>query len=146
MIAFIETARTQLKLLTPRRPVRTLAEYAVLQEQYVGRARAEGRTLVPRTVTVAVPARIDGGAWVISCTCGDAPLVDPAWTIGRCLYCGDVYTQVVFPAQRAALEAILLKRPNPATRHTTDLTVTGRVEHSVDFLRAENLAHGVEVP
>lgn len=95
---------------------------------YLAHARAFLLRLgIPPGRMRAVPgpsrAYVSGGAWVVKCGCGNAPSAHPGgapgWPrpIAVCLECGAVHEAVVFPADWAAAEAVLLERPDPATRH-----------------------------
>lgn len=62
-----------------------------------------------------VQARIDFGRWIADCECGGAEYVDPNEPIFFCMSCGNVDTghaarRVIFPQQRAEIEAEVLMR------------------------------------
>ena len=57
--------------------------------------------------------------------------------VARCFFCGAIHTQVVLPADRTALEAVLLRRPRAANRHW-------QPGETVAALEAENTAHGCD--
>lgn len=88
-----------------------------------------------------VPARVDAGRWLWTCECGAHNYV--ALTLGNvCPDCNNAATagrprRVVMPArgQREQIEAILLRRREPATRNWQQR------ETLLDLLR-ENLANG----
>lgn len=129
------------------RACRTPDEYATAQRLFLDAQRRAG---VPvdqgRTIDEPVPARIDGGAWLISCECGNAPLTDPdpAWRVARCFQCGNVYTRVIFPADYAAIETEMLKRPKPTTRHSSSLVAGERVPMTLREMQVENAERGVQ--
>lgn len=130
------------------RPCRTPEDYATAQRLFLAAQRKAG---VPvgegRTIATPIAARIDGGRWLVTCECGNAPMTDPdpAWRVARCFECGNVYTAVVFPADYAAIEAALVKRPALAMRHSTDLVGGARVPMTVAAIDAENARLGVDV-
>ena len=84
------------------------------------------------------PVHVNYGRWMIHCACGDCPLVHPDWHLSLCLGCGAVYEGLMMPFESDAIEAVLCARPHPSQRNWTTETL--------DELRAENLAHGDEVP
>ena len=100
------------------------------------------------TVAPAVTARVNHGRWVVDCECGDAGIVDPRHP-GQGFFCFGCYNiihtglprQVIYPADevRRAVEALLLLRPDPATRNWSPLEAVGD-------LAIENIAHGLPVP
>jgi len=64
----------------------------------------------------AVRARIDQGRWIADCECGGASFVDPDFQSFMCFSCGNRENggrarPVEFPADRAAIEAVILARP-----------------------------------
>ena len=82
----------------------------------------------------AVPF-VAGGKWIVLCPCGDAPMASPDWNEARCFECGAVHRGLQWPADRDAIEAVLIVRP-AAVR-------TWLPTETVDDLRAQNVAHGV---
>ena len=96
--------------------------------------------------TPPLDARIDAGRWIVECPdCHDAQFIWPAEPapIFMCVTCFNVavggdWRLVAVPPNRAALERLLLFRPLPHNRNW-------RAGETVDTLRAENIAHGVEV-
>lgn len=98
------------------------------------------------SVTEALEARIDAGRWIVECPdCHDAQFVwpDDEHPLFMCVTCFNatvegLWRRVAVPEQRAAIEALLLKRPLPTVRHW-------RAGETIDELRAENRAHGHEV-
>ena len=68
------------------------------------------------------PVHVSDGRWVIDCDCGNGCLAHPGggkgWPkpVAICTECGNVYTPV-FPEKRKDVEAALLARPDPRTRH-----------------------------
>lgn len=85
--------------------------------------------------TAAVPF-INGGKWVVLCDCGDAPMASPAWDIARCFNCGAIYRSLAWPAEREAIEAALLDRPQAITR-------SWLAGESLADLQAQNVEHGL---
>jgi len=66
--------------------------------------------------SVALPAHVSDGRWVVDCPCGSAGLASHEWGVGICVDCGTIHA-VAFPPQRKAVEETLLARPNPTNRH-----------------------------
>jgi hypothetical protein len=66
------------------------------------------------TSEVAVAARIDAGRWLADCPvgCGGAEMVSAADPVFICISCGsdDKWWPVIFPGNRAAIEAEIVKR------------------------------------
>jgi len=89
-------------------------------------------------------ARINHGRWIVDCPvpeCGGAELVDPDNPRFWCLSCDNHgmdgrWYPVEFPAERPAIETVLLKRPNAANQNW-------RPGETVDDLRRENERYGV---
>ena len=84
-------------------------------------------------------ARVDFGRWLGDCPCGDAPVIDPEWSLACCLTCGAIYRAIVMPDDAKAIEAALLERPYPLNRFWFTY-------ETVDDLRAETAANAVAVP
>lgn len=80
-------------------------------------------------------AYIGAGAWRVRCACGEAPPTHPDWRLACCSGCGAIYEDVIFPKTAAAIEVILLKRPQPIQRNW-------RAPETVADLVAQNKAHG----
>lgn len=112
--------------------VRTPGEYRAMQVRYL---RRSGNTTGPWLHVGAVHAHVGAGAWRVRCRCGEAPPADPEWQLACCSGCGAIYECVVFPDDRLAIEAVLVKRPNHVHRNWL------RGE-TVATLTAENIAHG----
>jgi hypothetical protein len=88
-----------------------------------------------------VTAQIIRTYWAVQCpACPEAMIVQPGepFFCPNCLNAANqgLPLRVVFPPERAALEAVLLKRPVPQTRNW-------RPGETVEALRAENAAHGI---
>lgn len=89
------------------------------------------------------PVYIGNGTWFVRCRggstgmCGDAVSVDPIWRIGRCCWCGAVYSNVQFPADWQAIEEVLLRRPLQKTQNWQS-------SETVADLIQENIDHGVD--
>jgi hypothetical protein len=90
-----------------------------------------------------LPVEVNHGRWIASCPyCRGALLMDESepFFCPDCLMVanGGYARPVLWPENVAEIEAALLARPNPANRNWT-------MVETVDALRAENLAHGLEV-
>lgn len=80
-------------------------------------------------------AYVNHGRWLVQCSCGNGAFTHPEWRVACCAECGAVFRGVVFPENRAEIEAVLLKRPM-------------RKSHNWDgepllALKAENVLHGI---
>lgn len=92
-----------------------------------------------------VPAYISAGRWVMDCgVCATGFLVDDEDLVFYCPGCGTDgrWLRVVMPDDRLEIERLLLLRPGwqanaPSRNWLTD--------ESVEYLRRENLEHGVGV-
>ena len=118
--------------------VRDSAAYAAAQARAIGKLRARGRDVALYASPDPIVARINENRWIVDCGCGSGCYVDlDAGTpvVARCFCCGAIHTQVVLPADRPAIEAVLLKRPRAANRHW-------QPGETVAALKAENTAHG----
>lgn len=111
---------------------RTPDEYRALQVRYL---RMSGNTEPPWLFIGEMRAHVGAGAWRVLCRCGEAPPADPEWRLACCSGCGAIYEGVLFPEDIAAIEAVLLKRPNHVHRNW-------RAGETVESLTAENVAHG----
>ena len=119
---------------------RDSAAYAVAQAHAIGKLRTRGRAVALYEAPDPIVARINENRWIVDCVCGSGCYVDlDAGTpvVARCFYCGAIHTQVVLPANRTALEAVLLRRPRAANRHW-------QPGETVVALEAENTAHGCD--
>ena len=90
----------------------------------------------------SVRAEINHGRWIARCLCGGAEDVAPAEPVFYCLSCGNADNDgrvmtIEFPADRAAIEEALLKRPEMETRNWLP-------GESVDDLITENRKHGLD--
>jgi hypothetical protein len=94
--------------------------------------------------TDPLAARVDAGRWIVECPdCHDAQYVwpDEPEPLFMCVSCFNTradgaWRRVAIPAERVAIEAMLLEREMPITRGW----VPGE---TADDLRAENVAHGI---
>lgn len=117
-------------------------QYEWIQRKWMAENSINGA--VPWRSTAVLTARIDGGNWLVTCECGNAPATDPTWRTACCFHCGAIYAGVEFPEDWEAIERVLRARPNPATRHSTTPVGDGiRIARSVEWLKSENLTHGV---
>jgi hypothetical protein len=120
-------------------------------EAYVQRAKeylvAHGGLPVLAEATQRPPAYVSHGAWVCQCVCGNGCSAHPDWGIAVCYECGALY-RPVFPRQRAAGEAVLLRRPDHRTRNWFPHDDVARRHglargEPVAALERENAARGV---
>ena len=101
------------------------------------KARQRGRLPAFETATETVKAVINNGRWVAECPTGDgcAFVVTKSEPYLICVLGPHGPYKVVFPANAAAIEAVLLLRPKPENRNWTTENVT--------HLRRENRAAGL---
>lgn len=105
-----------------------------------------GAPAVPLSASelVVAYAEVNHGRWIVPCPfpgCGSAQLAprdDPRFCCGECLNAavGGAWVAVEWPADAAAIEAVLELRPTPAASWSPTETVADLV--------AENAAHGIE--
>lgn len=116
---------------------RSAAELRTRHAAFLRKAQARGTDVVAHEVAAPIAAHVNHGRWVFRCpACQAGVLTHPAWGLGCCFGCGAVYTRVMFPPDRSAIEQALVIRPALATRNWTP-------GESLETLRAENDAHGV---
>lgn len=97
---------------------------------------AARRGPAPAESALPLVARVDFGRWLGDCPCGDAPVIDPDWSLACCLSCGAIYRTIVLPKGAADIETALLARPYPLNRFWFP-------SETVADLQAENAAHAV---
>lgn len=95
-----------------------------------------------QTPEPAVAAYVLRSNWVARCPdCPEVMVVEPGepFFCPNCLNAanGGRARAVIFPAERAEIERLLLKRPAPENRNWL-------IGEPVEHLRAENAAHGLE--
>lgn len=96
-----------------------------------------------------VLARVNQGRWIADCVvegCGGAIVVSEVTPLFYCPYCGNAdnngkWYRVIFPAQKQAIEAILLKRP--ARDGFRAVHRNWEYGESLSKLRAENAERGI---
>lgn len=128
------------KLTTPRGPraITSPEEYAVLQRQWVLSKREQGEAIGPPERMPPVSARISGGAWIVDCRCGNAPMTHPEWKVAYCLRCNGHFLDVIVPPHWREIEAVLLRRYRDTTRNWHE-------PETVEFLLDENAQHPLDV-
>ncbi len=91
---------------------------------------------VPQENSQERVAYVNHGRWVVDCNtdCHGAGLTSPTFNVSVCFDCGTVYTNIVFPDNAAAIEAVLLKRPDMVHRNWS------RPE-TIELLETENVTH-----
>lgn len=85
------------------------------REMTLGLAARRGLSPSDKTGGRPVLARVDFGRWIADCECGSANYVEPSEPVYYCATCGNaiyggVWREVIFPDDRAEIEAELLKR------------------------------------
>ena len=121
---------------------RSEREYEAIQRRLISQGRMAFPSLNWRDPWESADTTgvfIAGGKWLIRCECRNAPSVHPEWKTARCMECGAVYRDIEMPANASEIEAVLVVRPHPANR-------AWLWPESVEDLRAENIAHGLEKP
>lgn len=142
------------KIATARETINALqCNHALsLQDWYIGEALKMAVTIERTTGPQVVKARILYGRWMVDCPrCNGANDVIPGEPIYLCSCCmwpgvfrpGSEYVaphfaEVIFPENREAIEAILLKRPAIANRNWYP-------GESIEQLEKENSQLGCEV-
>lgn len=111
---------------------RTALTYQMRQKMYLATNPA---AVEPYEVTRRVEAYIGGGVWRVLCRCGEAPHADPDWKLSCCFGCGAIHTNITFPDNLEAIEALLAKRPVQLHRNW-------RTPETLEDLMAEQRAHG----
>ena len=94
-------------------------------------------------IGLAVVALVSHGRWIAECECKSAQLLDPDDQKFFCIRCFNVnndggWRPVQWPANRNAIEQVLLARPDFAIRNWLPT-------ETVEMLQAENEAHGLPV-
>lgn len=110
---------------------------------YIEKAIKKRYTIVPQIdwnnpSGVPLPAYILRGAWVVGCECLETVFYEPgeAFFCPNCLNAtnGHQPRPVEMPSERAIIEGLLLKRPDPNTRNWL-------AGESTDDLLLENFTH-----
>lgn len=121
--------------------VRTPEEYRARQRKQLidGRRAFPERTWPDQWLVIdPAAAEVNAGRWIVRCTCGNAPSVDPEWGLACCLECFAIFERVLFPDDRETGERLLMARPEMRNRNWLP-------HEGVEDLRLENLRHGHEV-
>jgi hypothetical protein len=116
----------------PPMPERTLDSLKSNQRRHLAKNPAAHE---PEIIVTPAEAYIGNGAWRIHCRCGERTHTDPTFGEACCFGCGAVYTDVVFPSDRAEIEELLAKRPVQAHRNW-------QPPETLETLRAEQIEHG----
>lgn len=93
--------------------------YRRQHEKAIAKKRQEGDEATLRMINTAIEARIDANRWLVDCECGGAAAASPEWPESRCFGCGRIFTNVVFPQNRAEIEAELAKQSYEPMREWT---------------------------
>lgn len=95
-----------------------------------------------------VPAFIDEGRWLVSCSCNSASYVAPENPYHICADCGlEPWKVVDFPADKDDIEAVLDLRPFRANQNWyPDGALAIHPAETLDDLIQENRDNGVDVP
>jgi hypothetical protein len=104
----------------------------------------------------SVNARIEHGRWLVDCPCGSAYVPSQAEPYLICIECANQdndgkWIDIIFPANKEAIEATLLKRPIIVKRYrqtNSPMFAENRnwtPGETIDQLRQENLEHGLEI-
>jgi len=117
--------------------VRDLGKYRQLHKAKLAKMRQRGVPIREHAASDPLIARVNHGVWIGDCACRSGVGVTPEWEEARCFGCGAVYTRLVVPKERVAIEAVLLERPNQQNRNWEP-------GESLSSLVADNIAHGIE--
>lgn len=98
--------------------------------------RMAARGITATDDATVLSAYINDSRWVADCSCGSGLSVDADTAKAYCFGCGKRFVAISIPANRAAIEDLLLVRPN---RHNRNW-VPGETEAD---LAAENTREGV---
>jgi hypothetical protein len=108
--------------------------YAQKHEQSIAKLRQVGDEAELVMVNQPIEARIDANRWLVDCECGGAAAASPDWPESRCFGCGRIYTHVVFPANRAEIEAELEKQSyHPMREWTPGETLEDVKKHQAEL-------------
>ncbi len=111
--------------------------YSGAHDLAIAKMKQHGMRVDVHESDAPIAARINDGSWLVDCGCRNAPLTSPAWGVAYCFGCGVRHTNVVFPDEHGAIASVLLERPRMENRNWFP-------GESVEDLRAQNRAHGVE--
>lgn len=87
---------------------------------------------------VTLEAFIQHGRWMTTCQCRVGMLTSPAIPIACCSWCGAVYHDVTFPADREQIEQALLDRPHRESQ-------SWKPPETLADLLLENEVHAMEI-
>lgn len=126
--------------------VKTPQEHAKKHTDYINKLKRDGYEdrLTEETITTPVEARIDANRWLFDCLCGSGVAAHPGWPESRCYGCGRIYTHVVFPSNREAIEAELMKQSHePMREWSPGETIADIRAHQADLtaIRQAQLAN-----
>lgn len=124
-------------LLTPREhhEVKSVEEYRRLHALKIAGKQSRGQRVDVHEVTEPFTARVEAGSWLFDCDCGAGVSTDPEWKMACCFSCGAVYMNVIFPEDAAAIERLLVARPQKNRYWLPGETL--------EQVRADNVANGV---
>lgn len=115
--------------------VKSAADYRKAQAAFLAKKQRRGQRFEVHVERTQAVAFVSAGSWVIQCECGAGNATDPAWGVACCFACGAIHESVIFPDDVKAIEAALLDRAQPMTRHWLP-------GESAADLRAETIARG----
>lgn len=124
---------------------RTAAEYEALQRDHILRLHNSGRSPAPPEpfdAAVGAEPYISGGRWMLRCQCQSGASVSTEWHIARCFECGAVYRALSFPADRLAIEALLVRRARTARNWRPPTTLADLVMEDAEHLAKLQLQEG----
>jgi hypothetical protein len=131
-------AWTVIKTARELHSVRTPQQYREKHARAIATRAARGERVAVLETIAPLEARIDPqSGWIVDCDCGAGNATDPAWGFACCFGCGAVHVCLGFPVVWKAIEALLLRRPRQENRGW-------RPGETLEDLRADNLAHGLE--
>lgn len=111
------------------------AEYAEFQAFSISSiAKKTGLTITLHESDEPILPYINEGRWVALCVCQSGMAADPDSPVLRCLECGAVYRNVIYPKHVERIESVLLERPHAVKRNWLPT-------ETLDELLAQNIEH-----
>ena len=130
MISFIMTAREHHR-------VKSAEEYLSRHTQKMNEKARRGSQFRVHEDPEPLTAYVNGGNWIVRCSCGAGNATDPQWRIACCYGCGAIHRTIAFPPSAALSEGVRLLLDRPVANRNWEPGET------VDDLRRENDEHGL---
>jgi len=110
--------------------VKTELQLIAKWHRILNKAKRRGVQIVITTDSTPKRAFASMGQWVFRSNCGAGVAADTRWA-ARCFACGTIYPNVVFPADRQAVEDALVVRADRGRNWRPGVTVTELEEENV---------------